>query len=183
MTPAPRFSTSSSTRAPLRDYLVYGIYPNKTIVRKRPEDNLIDARNVDSPYVIFGIFPDGRLVRKFPNGTIIPDPPRRPVEVVFTLSTSTTTNRPPPRPYYNQANQGTYNQYRGPVYDNNGRPVAETTRNAQTPGTIDARLSGNAIVGPNGGGPDNTGPLGTPASLPSINETVSLNLLFIIIDR
>ncbi|XP_043512590.1 mucin-19-like isoform X8 [Frieseomelitta varia] len=171
LTPAPRFSTSSSTRAPLRDYLVYGIYPNKTIVRKRPEDNLIDARNVDSPYVIFGIFPDGRLVRKFPNGTIIPDPPRRPVEVVFTLSTSTTTNRPPPRPYYNQANQGTYNQYRGPVYDNNGRPVAETTRNAQTPGTIDARLSGNAIVGPNGGGPDNTGPLGTPASLPSINET------------
>ncbi|KOX74105.1 hypothetical protein WN51_14185 [Melipona quadrifasciata] len=132
------------------------------------EDNLIDARNVDSPYVIFGIFPDGRLVRKFPNGTIIPDPPRRPVEVVFTLSTSTTTNRPLPRPYYNQANQGTYN--RGPVYDYNGRPVAETMRNAQTPGTIDARLSGNAIVGPNGGGPDNTGPLGTPASLPSINE-------------
>ncbi|XP_029054613.2 mucin-2-like isoform X5 [Osmia bicornis bicornis] len=80
LTPAPRFSPSSSTRAPLRDYLVYGIYPNKTIVRKRPEDNLIDARNVDSPYVIFGIFPDGRLVRKFPNGTIIPDPPRSPVE-------------------------------------------------------------------------------------------------------
>ncbi|CAL7948304.1 unnamed protein product [Xylocopa violacea] len=87
LTPAPRFSLSSTTRAPLRDYLVYGIYPNKTIVRKRPEDNLIDARNVDSPYVIFGIFPDGRLVRKFPNGTIIPDPPRNPVESNALLNT------------------------------------------------------------------------------------------------
>ncbi|XP_026302233.1 uncharacterized protein LOC725164 isoform X9 [Apis mellifera] len=164
LTPAPRFSLSSTTKAPLRDYLVYGIYPNKTIVRKRPEDNLIDARNVDSPYVIFGIFPDGRLVRKFPNGTIIPDPPRSPVEVVFSLSTTTTTNRPPPRPYYNQANQGTYNQYRGPVYYNNGIPVAEPMRNVQSPGTVDLGLTGNAIVGPNGGGPDNTGPLGTPAS-------------------
>ncbi|XP_054000513.1 mucin-2-like isoform X1 [Hylaeus anthracinus] len=151
LTPAPRFSPSSTTRAPLRDYLIYGIYPNKTIVRKRPEDNLIDARNVDSPYVIFGIFPDGRLVRKFPNGTIIPDPPRNPVEVVFSLSTTTTTNRPPPRPYYNQVNQGTYNQYQGP-------------------GTVDLGLSGNAIVGPNGGGPGFTGPLGTPASAPSTDE-------------
>ncbi|XP_071863762.1 uncharacterized protein isoform X2 [Bombus fervidus] len=170
LTPAPRFSLSSTTRAPLRDYLVYGIYPNKTIVRKRPEDNLIDARNVDSPYVIFGIFPDGRLVRKFPNGTIIPDPPRNPVEVVFSLSTSTTTNRPPPRPYYNQANQGTYNQYRGPVYNSNDRPVAEPMRNVQSPSIVDLGLTGNAIVGPNGGGPDNTGPLGTPASVPSTNE-------------
>ncbi|XP_033310401.1 mucin-17-like isoform X5 [Bombus bifarius] len=170
LTPAPRFSLSSTTRAPLRDYLVYGIYPNKTIVRKRPEDNLIDARNVDSPYVIFGIFPDGRLVRKYPNGTIIPDPPRNPVEVVFSLSTSTTTNRPPPRPYYNQANQGTYNQYRGPVYNSNDRPVAEPMRNVQSPSIVDLGLTGNAIVGPNGGGPDNTGPLGTPASVPSINE-------------
>ncbi|OAD56579.1 hypothetical protein WN48_03266 [Eufriesea mexicana] len=174
LTPAPRFSLSSTTKGPLRDYLVYGIYPNKTIVRKRPEDNLIDARNVDSPYVIFGIFPDGKLVRKFPNGTIIPDPPRSPVEVVFSLSTSTTTNRPPPRPYYNQANQGTYNQYQGPVYSNNGRPVAEPMRNVQSPGTVDLGLTGNAIVGPNGGGPDNTGPLGTPASVPSTNEMVSL---------
>ncbi|XP_076387447.1 uncharacterized protein LOC100879044 isoform X9 [Megachile rotundata] len=168
LTPAPRFSLSSTTRAPLRDYLVYGIYPNKTIVRKRPEDNLIDARNVDSPYVIFGIFPDGRLVRKFPNGTIIPDPPRSPVEVVFSLSTTTTTNRPPPRPYYNQANQGVYNQYQGPVYSNIRRP--EPMRIVQSPGTVDLGLTGNAIVGPNGGGPGFTGPLGTPASLPSTNE-------------
>ncbi|XP_076227889.1 uncharacterized protein LOC116428515 [Nomia melanderi] len=166
LTPAPRFSVSSTTRAPLRDYLIYGIYPNKTIVRKRPEDNLIDARNVDSPYVIFGIFPDGKLVRKFPNGTIIPDPPRNPVEVVFSLSTTTTTNRPPPRVYCNQANQGTYNQYQGPGCNNNRIP--EPMRNVPSPGVIDVRFSGDAIVEPNGGGPGFTGPLGTP--VPSTNE-------------
>ncbi|XP_015186073.1 PREDICTED: uncharacterized threonine-rich GPI-anchored glycoprotein PJ4664.02-like [Polistes dominula] len=169
LTPAPRFSPSSSTRVPLRDYHVYGIYPNKTIVRKRPEDNLIDARNVDSPYVIFGIYPDGRLVRKFPNGTIIPDPPSNPVEVVFSLSTTTTTNRPPPVFFYNQANQGTFNQYQAPSYYNNRRPVANLMTNAQNFGTVDLGLTGNAISGSNGGGADFLGPLGTPGSVATTN--------------
>ncbi|XP_043489312.1 mucin-17-like [Polistes fuscatus] len=178
LTPAPRFSPSSSTRVPLRDYHVYGIYPNKTIVRKRPEDNLIDARNVDSPYVIFGIYPDGRLVRKFPNGTIIPDPPSNPVEVVFSLSTTTTTNRPPPVFFYNQANQGTFNQYQAPSYYNNRRPVANLMTNAQNFGTVDLGLTGNAISGSNGGGADFLGPLGTPGSLATTNTMVSLSHIF-----
>ncbi|KAL2738919.1 serine-rich adhesin for platelets-like isoform X1, partial [Vespula squamosa] len=169
LTPAPRFSPSSSTKVPLRDYHVYGIYPNKTIVRKRPEDNLIDARNVDSPYVIFGIYPDGRLVRKFPNGTIIPDPPSNPVEVVFSLSTTTTTNRPPPVFFYNQANQGTFNQYQAPNYYNNRRPVGNPMTNDQNFGTVDLGLTGNAIAGSNGGGADFLGPLGTPGSLATTN--------------
>lgn len=92
--PTPMMNSSTTTTAPLRDYLIYGILPNKTIIRKRPEDNLIDPRNVDSPYVIFGIFPDGKLVRKFPNGTIIPDPPTNPVEIVFSPTVTTTTNKP-----------------------------------------------------------------------------------------
>lgn len=177
MTPLPR---PSSSKAPVRDYLIYGIYPNKTIVRKRPEDNVIDGRNVDSPYVIFGIYPDGRLVRKFPNGTIIPESPRNPVEVVFTLRTTTTTNRPAPRPYYNQANQaGVYNnQYQAPVYYNNGRPVDDLTRDAQNPGSFDFGLIGNAI-GVTPGGPNFTGPFGPPASIPSTNKMVSLSHLFI----
>ncbi|XP_024944682.1 mucin-5AC isoform X6 [Cephus cinctus] len=146
LTPAPRFSSSSSTAAPLRDYVVYGIYPNKTIVRKRPEDNLIDARNVDSPYVIFGIYPDGKLVRKFPNGTIIPDPPRNPVEVVFSLRTTTsTTNRPGPV-FYNQANQGYYNQ-NAALYNN--RPVANLDQQNGF-GDFNLGFTGNAI-GPTGG--------------------------------
>lgn len=178
MTPVP--GLGSSSKAPARDYLVYGVYPNKTIVRKRPEDNLIDARNVNSPYVIFGIFPDGRLVRKFPNGTIIPESSRNPVEVVFTLSTTTTTNRPVPRPYYNQANQvGFYNQYQAPVYYNNRRPVDELTGGVLSPSPVDFGLIGNAIGVPFGGGPNFAGPFGLPASVPSTNKMVSLSNFFI----
>ncbi|XP_046741805.1 mucin-2-like isoform X2 [Diprion similis] len=148
LTPAPRFSPSSSTRAPLRDYYVYGIYPNKTIVRKRPEDNVIDGRNVNSPYVIFGIYPNGKLVRKFPNGTVIPDPPRNPVEVVFSLSTTTTTNRPSPV-FYNQANQGYHNQIPA-IYNN--RPVPSIfNQNANYFPGVNLGLTGNTIAGNTGG--------------------------------
>jgi len=177
-TPTPR--PNSPSRAPIRDYLIYGIYPNKTIVRKRPEDNLIDPRNVDSPYVIFGIYPDGRLVRKYPNGTIIPDSARNPVEVVFTLSTTTTTNRPALRPIYNQANQAvTYNQYQAPIYYNNRRPSDELTRGGQNPSPIDFGLTGNAIGVSPGIGPIFAGPFGSPASALSTNKMVSLFKLFI----
>lgn len=146
ITPAPRFSSSSSTTAPLRDYLIYGIYPNNTIVRKRPEDNLIDARNVDSPYVIFGIYPDGRLVRKFPNGTVIPDPPSNPVEVVFSLSTTTsTTNRPSLSAFTDiQANQSSRNQN---AALSNSSPVTTLEKQISLAGTndVDNGLSANAI--------------------------------------
>lgn len=146
LTPSPKFSSSSSTTAPLRDYLIYGILPNKTIVRKRPEDNLIDARNVDSPYVIFGLYPDGKLVRKFPNGTVIPDPPSNPVEVVFSLSTTTTTNRP--RLPDNQANtQGMRNQKVD--FTNNRNPVADVnTQNAfYAPNEVDNALGFSGPIG------------------------------------
>ncbi|XP_034952779.1 mucin-5AC-like isoform X3 [Chelonus insularis] len=173
MTPAPRLSSSSSTRMPLRDYHVYGIYPNKTIVRKRPEDNLIDARNVDSPYVIFGIYPDGKLVRKFPNGTVIPDPPTNPVEVVFSLSTSTTTNRPKPILQYNQANQGTNNQNTA-IFNNRPTGSIFAQSSGQADGfrsQLDLGLSDNALS-PDGDGPNQ---FGDPTLMPGIG-TVSTQL-------
>lgn len=176
--------SSSSSKAPVRDYQIYGIYPNKTIVRKRPENNLIDARNINSPYVIFGIFPDGRLVRKFSNGTIIPDSPRNPVEVVFTLSTTTTTNRPTFRPYYNQVNQaGTYNKYQTPVYYSNPMYYSKTMDklmgNIQTSSPVDFGLIGNAIGISPGVGPKFTTSFGSPASAPCANKMVFLSDLFI----
>lgn len=179
---ASRFSSSS--KAPVRDYQIYGIYPNKTIVRKRPEDNLIDARNIDSPYVIFGIFPDGKLVRKFPNGTIITDSPRNPVEVVFTLS-STTTNRPTSGAYYNQVNQaGIYNQYQTPVYYSNpvyySRPMDNLMDSIQS-SSPDFGLIGNAIGIPPGVGPKFTTSFGFPANSPCANKMVFLSDLFKII--
>ncbi|XP_070157983.1 uncharacterized protein [Polyergus mexicanus] len=181
-TPVSRFS--SSRKAPIRDYQIYGIYPNKTIVRKRPENNLIDARNINSPYVIFGIFPDGRLVRKFPNGTIIPDSPRNPVEVVFTLSTTTTTNRPASRPYYNQVNQaGTYNQYQSPLYYSNpmyySKPMDKLKGGIQSPSPVDFGFTDNAIGVPSGVGPKFATSFGPPASTPCANKMVFLSDLFI----
>ncbi|XP_043478282.1 uncharacterized threonine-rich GPI-anchored glycoprotein PJ4664.02-like isoform X4 [Leptopilina heterotoma] len=171
ITPAPRFSSSSSTTAPLRDYLIYGIYPNKTIVRKRPEDNLIDARNVDSPYVIFGIYPDGRLVRKFPNGTVIPDPPSNPVEVVFSLSTTTsTTNRPSLSAFTDiQANQSSRNQN---AALSNSSPVATLEKQISLVGTndVDNGLSGNAID-----------PIGTTSPVPpTVDSGVSTTQTMVI---
>lgn len=170
--------SSSFSKAPVRDYQIYGIYPNKTIVRKRPEDNLIDARNINSPYVIFGIFPDGRLVRKFPNGTIISDSPRNPVEVVFTLSTTTTTNRPTFRPFYNQVNQaGTYNKYQTPAYYS--RTVDKLTGNIQTSSPVGFGLIDNAIGIPPGVDPKFTTSFGSPASAPCANKMVFLSDFFI----
>lgn len=165
ITPAPRFTSSSSTRQPLRDYHVYGIYPNKTIVRKRPEDNLIDARNVDSPYVIFGIYPDGKLVRKYPNGTVIPDPPVVPVEIIFTLSTSTTSTTTN-RPLFNQQLINPSNQIlnnRNDTLLNNQTAVDVLTNpRGQTddnPSQLNMGLSSTALR-PNGNGPNQTnGPI------------------------
>lgn len=178
-----RFSPPS--KAPVRDYQIYGIYPNKTIVRKRPEDNLINARNINSPYVIFGIFPDGRLVRKFPNGTIIPDSPRNPVEVVFTLSTTSTTNRPASGLFYNQVNQAsTYNQItQSPVYYSDSgyynRPVEKLTGGVQSPSPVDFGLTGNTIGVSSGVDPNFATSFGSPASAPCANRMVLLSDLFI----
>ena len=52
-----------------KDYVVFGIYPNNTVVRKNP--NTEDV--FESPFVIFGIYPNNTIVRKFPNGTVIPE--------------------------------------------------------------------------------------------------------------
>ncbi|KAK0080966.1 hypothetical protein PV325_013018, partial [Microctonus aethiopoides] len=179
ITPAPRFSSSSSTRMPLRDYHIYGIYPNKTIVRKRPEDNLIDARNVDSPYVIFGIYPDGKLVRKFPNGTVIPDPPTNPVEVVFSLSTTTTTNRPKFFQQYNTVDQGTINNInnRNNINNNinknseriNNSPADIIYNDGENNGyrsQLNIGLFGNSL-NPNG---DGSNQFAVPTLMPSIDN-------------
>lgn len=204
ITPAPRFSSSSSTRMPLRDYHIYGIYPNKTIVRKRPEDNLIDARNVDSPYVIFGIYPDGKLVRKFPNGTVIPDPPTNPVEVVFSLSTTTTTNRPKFFQQYNTVDQGTMNNINNKNnINNNINKNSERINNGPTDiiyndgenngyrSQLNIGLFGNSL-NPNGDGSnqfavptlmpsiDNVGPQSATTTMVSLFSSI---LILIIVDK
>lgn len=53
---------------PNYDFVIYGILPNNTVVRRIP-----DASTTDSPLVVYGILSNNTVVRKFPNGTIVAD--------------------------------------------------------------------------------------------------------------
>lgn len=48
------------------DYAVYGILPNKTVVRKKPKPK---GRSLG--LVVYGVLPNNTFVQKFPNGTMI----------------------------------------------------------------------------------------------------------------
>ncbi|KAL5293377.1 hypothetical protein ACFFRR_011859 [Megaselia abdita] len=48
------------------DYAVYGILPNKTVVRKKPTPK---GRSLG--LVVYGVLPNNTFVQKFPNGTMI----------------------------------------------------------------------------------------------------------------
>lgn len=60
-----------SKKARRFDFIVYGILPNKTVIRKYPDE--IFGRNDDSitedPAIVYGILSNGTKIRKFPNGT------------------------------------------------------------------------------------------------------------------
>lgn len=65
----PRFSKRIPilpVRPPKRDYVVYGILPNNTVVKK-----IIDENTTENPLIIYGIFQNNTVVRKYPNGTIV----------------------------------------------------------------------------------------------------------------
>lgn len=65
----PRFSKRIPilpVRPPKRDYVVYGILPNNTVVKK-----IIDENTTENPLIIYGILPNNTVVRKYPNGTIV----------------------------------------------------------------------------------------------------------------
>lgn len=51
------------------DFVIYGILPNNTVVRKYPEHPM----STESPLVVYGILSNGTVVRKYPNGTIVAD--------------------------------------------------------------------------------------------------------------
>lgn len=67
-------SNASISRAPRRyDYLIYGILPNTTVIRKDPNviyamDDVQATKLNDSSFV-YGILSNGTLIRKYPNGT------------------------------------------------------------------------------------------------------------------
>ncbi|XP_068627897.1 serine-rich adhesin for platelets-like [Battus philenor] len=63
---------ASQTIIPKKDYVIFGILPNNTVVRKDPNDNLLEAITEASPYIVYGVLPNNTVIRKFPNGTRVP---------------------------------------------------------------------------------------------------------------
>lgn len=64
-TPLPSISS-------IRDYVVYGILPNNTVVEKRLKyDNT--PSTTENGLIVYGIYPNNTVVRKYPNGTIVLD--------------------------------------------------------------------------------------------------------------
>lgn len=63
VTPAP---------IPKKDYVIFGILPNNTVVRKDPNDDILESLTEASPYIVYGLLPNNTVIRKFPNGTRVP---------------------------------------------------------------------------------------------------------------
>lgn len=61
--PQPRYKNRIEG---ILDYAVYGILPNKTVVRKKPTPK---GRSLG--LVVYGVLPNNTFVQKFPNGTMI----------------------------------------------------------------------------------------------------------------
>lgn len=57
---------------PKKDYVIFGILPNNTVVRKDPNDDVLETLTESSPYIIYGVLPNNTVIRKFPNGTRVP---------------------------------------------------------------------------------------------------------------
>ncbi|CAB3220829.1 unnamed protein product [Arctia plantaginis] len=61
-----------SSIIPKKDYVIFGILPNNTVVRKDPNQDILETLTEASPYIIYGILPNNTVIRKFPNGTRVP---------------------------------------------------------------------------------------------------------------
>ncbi|XP_048525428.1 mucin-5AC isoform X1 [Dendroctonus ponderosae] len=64
-------STPSTTTSTTPDYFIFAVLNNNTILRKRPPT----IPNKDTPFIVVGLFPNNTVVRKFPNGTLVPMDP------------------------------------------------------------------------------------------------------------
>ncbi|KAF9413410.1 hypothetical protein HW555_008347 [Spodoptera exigua] len=57
---------------PKKDYVIFGILPNNTVVRKNPNEDILEQLTEASPYIVYGVLPNNTVIRKFPNGTRVP---------------------------------------------------------------------------------------------------------------
>ncbi|XP_072941578.1 uncharacterized protein [Epargyreus clarus] len=67
-----QINVATQPSIPKKDYVIFGILPNNTVVRKDPNDNVLESLTEASPYIIYGVLPNNTVIRKFPNGTRVP---------------------------------------------------------------------------------------------------------------
>lgn len=65
-------TTAAQPSIPKKDYVIFGILPNNTVVRKDPNDDILETLTEASPYIVYGVLPNNTVIRKFPNGTRVP---------------------------------------------------------------------------------------------------------------
>lgn len=65
-------NVATTPSIPKKDYVIFGILPNNTVVRKDPNDDPLETLTEASPYIIYGVLPNNTIIRKFPNGTRVP---------------------------------------------------------------------------------------------------------------
>lgn len=86
-----------SNEPPKKDYVIFGILPNNTVVRKDPNDDILETITESSPYIVYGVLPNNTIIRKFPNGTRVP----RVMQRVEVLPISPWSLRNPYSPIHN----------------------------------------------------------------------------------
>lgn len=78
----------NSSVTPTKDYFVFAVLNNNTILRKRPST----YPTKETPFLIYGLYPNNSVVQKFPNGTQVP------MEPIIRVNGFDTRANPPPLP-------------------------------------------------------------------------------------
>lgn len=93
----PSNKANFATTIPKKDFVIFGILPNNTVVRKDPNDNVLESLTEASPYIVYGVLPNNTIIRKFPNGTRVP----RVMQKIDVLPISPWSLRNPYSPIHN----------------------------------------------------------------------------------
>lgn len=111
---------------PKKDYVIFGILPNNTVVRKNPNEDLLESLTEASPYIVYGVLPNNTVIRKFPNGTRVP----RVMQKIDILPISPWSLRNPYSPIHN--NPAIVRPQPNPIRESTNTVTSTDTSNNET---------------------------------------------------
>lgn len=111
---------------PKKDYVIFGILPNNTVVRKNPNEDILESLTEASPYIVYGVLPNNTVIRKFPNGTRVP----RVMQKIDILPISPWSLRNPYSPIHN--NPAIVRPQPNPIRDSTNTVTSTDTSNNGT---------------------------------------------------